>query len=99
MPTSVAREVRPSLLIHPGDAAKLGIVEGGKVRVGNRRGDVLLHAKLFDGLRPGVVVAEGIWPNARHIEGKGINVLVGSDAAPPAGGAVFHDVAVWVRAE
>ena len=99
MPTSVAREVRPSLLVHPDDAARLGVVEGGKVRVGNRRGDVLLHAKLFTGLRPGVVVAEGIWPNSRHVEGKGINVLVGSDAAPPAGGAVFHDTAVWVRAE
>lgn len=99
MPTSVAREVRPSLLLHPDDAARLGVVEGGKVRVGNRRGDVLLHARLFDGLRPGVVVAEGIWPNSRHVEGKGINVLIGSDAAPPAGGAVFHDTAVWVRAE
>ena len=99
MPTSVAREVRPSLLIHPDDAGRLGVVQGGKVRVGNRRGDVLLHAKLFDGLRTGVVVAEGIWPNSRHVEGKGINVLIGSDAAPPAGGAVFHDTAVWVRAE
>ncbi|MBL8690270.1 MAG: molybdopterin oxidoreductase family protein [Rhodospirillaceae bacterium] len=99
MPTSVAREVRPSLLLHPDDAARLGVVEGGKVRIGNRRGDVLLHAKLFDGLRPGVVVAEGIWPNSRHVEGKGINVLIGSDAAPPAGGAVFHDTAVWVRSE
>lgn len=99
MPTSVAREIRPSLLLHPDDADRLGVVDGSKVRVGNRRGDVLLHAKLFAGLRPGVVVAEGIWPNSRHVEGKGINVLIGSDAAPPAGGAVFHDTAVWVRAE
>ncbi len=99
MPTSVAREIRPSLLLHPDDADRLGVLDGGKVRVGNRRGDVLLHAKLFAGLRPGVVVAEGIWPNSRHVEGKGINVLIGSDAAPPAGGAVFHDTAVWVRAE
>jgi len=99
MPTSVAREIRPSLLMHPDDAAGLGIAEGSKVRVGNRRGDLLLHAKMFDGLRPGVVVAEGIWPNSRHVEGRGINVLVGADAAPPAGGAVFHDIAVWVRPE
>ena len=27
MPTSVAREVRPSLLLHPDDAARLGVVE------------------------------------------------------------------------
>ncbi len=25
--------------------------------------------------------------------------LVGADPAPPAGGAVFHDTAVWLRAE
>jgi anaerobic selenocysteine-containing dehydrogenase len=99
MPTSIAREVRPSLLIHPDDAARLGLAEGGRVRVGNRRGDVLLHARLFDGLRPGVVVAEGIWPSSAHLEGKGINILVGADSPPPAGGAAFHDVAVWVRAE
>ena len=97
MPTSIAREVRPSLMLHPEDAARRGIAAGDVVRVGNRRGDVALHARIFDGLRPGVVVAEGIWPNAAHIEGKGINVLVGADAAPPAGGAVFHDIAVWVR--
>jgi len=97
MPTSIAREVRPSLLIHPDDAARLSIAEGNAVRVGNRRGDVKLHAKLFDGLRPGVVVAEGIWPNSAHVERRGINTLIGADAGPPAGGAVFHDTAVWVR--
>jgi hypothetical protein len=31
--------------------------------------------------------------------GIGINVLIGDDAAPPAGGGVFHDAAVWLRAE
>jgi anaerobic selenocysteine-containing dehydrogenase len=96
-PGSRRREHRPSLLIHPGDAGRLGIGEGDLVRVGNRRGDVALHAKLFDGLRSGVVIAEGIWPNSDHIEGRGINVLISADPAPPNGGAVFHDTAVWVR--
>ena len=51
----------------------------------------------FDGLLPGTVVVEGIWP-ARDFEGGiGVNSLVGDDAIPPFGGAAFHDTAVWVK--
>jgi anaerobic selenocysteine-containing dehydrogenase len=98
-PTARKREGRPSALIHPADAARLGISEGSLLRLGNALGEVLLHAKLFDGLQPGVVVAESIWPHADHIGGIGINALVSDDPGPPMGGAVFHDTAVWVRAE
>ena len=97
-PTSRQREGRPSLLIHPDDAARLGIGEGGLLRLGNTRGEVTLHARLFTGLQPGVVVAESIWPHADHVGGIGINALTSDDPALPAGGAVFHDTAVWVRA-
>jgi anaerobic selenocysteine-containing dehydrogenase len=95
--TSKKREGRPSLLIHPDDAAKIGVVDGGLVRLGNTRGEVLLHAKIFDGLQPGVVVAESIWPAAAHVGGVGINALTSDAPAFPAGGAVFHDTAIWVR--
>lgn len=98
-PTARKREGRPSALLHPTDAAGLGIAEGGLLRLGNALGEVLLHAKLFDGLQPGVVVAESIWPHADHVGGIGINALVSDDPGPPMGGAVFHDTAVWVRAE
>jgi anaerobic selenocysteine-containing dehydrogenase len=97
-PVSKAKEGRPQLLIHPGDASALGIEEGGRVEIGNRRGEVVLHAKLFDGLHRGVVIAEGIWPNSAHERGEGINVLTGSDAPAPYGGAPVHDNHVWVRA-
>ena len=96
-PTSHRNERRPSLLIHPQDAARLGIAEGGRVEVGNRRGEVVLHAKLFDGVKRGVVIAEGIWPNSAHERGEGINVLTGADAGPPYGGAALHDNKVWLR--
>jgi anaerobic selenocysteine-containing dehydrogenase len=99
-PTSRRREGgEPSLLIHPADAARLGITEGCFVRLGNTRGEVVLRARLFDGLQPGVVVAESIWPASAHRGGIGINALTGDDPAPPKGGAAFHDTAVWVRAE
>ena len=97
--TSRAREGRPTALIHPKDCATLGLTDGGLVRIGNRRGTVLVHVKPFDGLQPGVVVVEGIWPNDRFIEGIGINVLTGADPGPPFGGAVFHDTAVWLKGE
>jgi anaerobic selenocysteine-containing dehydrogenase len=96
-PSSRAREGRPELLIHPDDAAALSIDEGARVEVGNRRGEVVLHAKFFDGIKRGVVIAEGIWPNSAHERGEGINVLTGADAPAPYGGAAVHDNKVWVR--
>ncbi len=96
-PTSRAQEGRPTALIHPEDCAALGLAEGDTVRLGNRRGSVVVHARPFDGLQRGVVVVESIWPNSAFIEGIGINALVGADAPAPAGGAVFHDTAVWLR--
>jgi len=96
-PGSQAREGAPSLMIHPLDAAALGVGEGEPVLVGNRRGEVEIVAKLFDGLRRGVVIAEGIHPNRAHRRGEGINVLTGADQVAPYGGAAFHDNRVWLR--
>ena len=41
-------------MIHPDDAAALGIADGDRLLIGNKRGEVRLHAKLFDGVRRGV---------------------------------------------
>jgi anaerobic selenocysteine-containing dehydrogenase len=98
MPSSVEREGRPTARIHPEDLAALGLADGARVRLGNRRGSVVLHARAFDGLQRGVVVVEGIWPNRAFEEGIGINALVSADPGFPNGGAVFHDTAIWVRA-
>jgi hypothetical protein len=46
-----------------------------------------------------VLVVESIWPNAAFEEGIGINALISAEAAPPNGGAVFHDTAVWLCKE
>ena len=96
-PGSRQREGRPELMLHPDDAAPLGIADGDVVELGNERGEVVLHARLFDGVRRGVVIAEGIWPNSAHVRGEGINVLTGADAVAPYGGAAFHDTKVWLR--
>jgi anaerobic selenocysteine-containing dehydrogenase len=49
-PTSRRREGRPTVLVHPDDMADLGIADGDKVRIGNLRGAVVLHARAFAGL-------------------------------------------------
>ncbi|MCW5698588.1 MAG: molybdopterin-dependent oxidoreductase [Rhodospirillales bacterium] len=96
-PTSRRKLVAPTALIHPDDCGALGLDDGGRVRLGNRRGSVVVRVRPFAGLQRGVIVVESIWPNADFEEGQGINTLTAADPAPPAGGAVFHDTAVWAR--
>jgi anaerobic selenocysteine-containing dehydrogenase len=90
-PTAVAKERRPEVMIHPLDAQPQGIADGDWVKLKNARGDMFLRARLFEGVRRGVLIAEGIWPNAAHPYGRGINTLTGADAVAPYGGAAFHD--------
>jgi len=97
-PTSAQKEGgRPELFIHPQDAAASGIEDGMLVAIGNSRGTVRLHARLYDGVRRGVLIAESIWPNASFVDGRGINTLTGADQVAPYGGAAFHDNRVWLR--
>jgi hypothetical protein len=58
---------------------------------------VRLHARVFDGVRRGVLIAESIWPNSAYPDGKGINTLVKADPIAPYGGAAVHDNKVWIR--
>lgn len=90
-PSSLKKEGRPTVKLNPADAARLGIAEGDRVRLSNARGAVILHAEHFAGVLPGVVIAEGLWPNAAHEGGAGINTLTGADPVAPFGGAAFHD--------
>ena len=83
--------------MHPQDGHALGVADGERVRLGNAQGDVVVHAKFSDGSQPGVVIVEGIWLPEAFEGGVGINVLISDEPAKPAGGAVFHDTAIWVR--
>ncbi len=96
-PTSIAKEGRPEAMIHPDDAAEHGVGEGDWVRLKNERGEVLIRARLFAGVRRGVLIAEGIWPNSAFPDGRGINTLTGADPVAPFGGAAVHDTRVWIR--
>lgn len=95
--SSQAREGKASVMIHPLDAAALDIADGDAVTLGNARGETTLVAKLFEGVRRGVLIAESVHPNKGHIGGRGINMLTGAEAVAPIGGAAFHDNKVWIR--
>jgi len=97
-PGSKKREGRPTALVHPSDLAELGVASGDLIRLGNERGDVLVHCGSFDGVQRGVVIVEGVWPNKAFAGGRGINALTSAAPGLPNGGAVFHDTAVWIEA-
>ncbi len=93
------RQGRPEALVHPDDAARLDLAPGGLVRLGNAQAELALEWRAFDGVLPGTVIVESLWPASDFPGGVGINALVSDDPVAPAGGAVFHDTAIWVRAE
>lgn len=97
MPTSRAREGRPVAKMNPKDLLHLGVADGAKIRMGNARGEIVLHAEAFDGVQPGVVIVESIAPNAQFEGEEGINTLTSAVQAAPFGGAAFHDNHCWVR--
>ncbi|TYC66807.1 molybdopterin oxidoreductase family protein [Stappia sp. BW2] len=96
--SSKKKEGRPEVWLRPEEAERFGIEDGAKVKMGNRRGVVTLHARHVATVAPGTVISEGIWPNDAFEDGRGINTLTGADPVAPYGGAAFHDTAVWLRA-
>jgi anaerobic selenocysteine-containing dehydrogenase len=95
--TSRDKEGRPEVMIAAEDAAREGIATGDIVTIGNARGSVRIHARVTDLTRPGVIIAEGLWPNRAHLDGEGINTLTSAEAAAPYGGVGLHDNHVWLR--
>lgn len=90
-------EKKPAVRIHPVDIERYGLSDGMLVVLGNERGEVIVEALEFDGVQAGTLVVESLWPNKYFEGGLGINTLISSEPGKPAGGAVFHDTAVWVK--
>ena len=97
-PTSIRREGRPTVMMHPEDASRLGLADGDLAALGNDRGQVRIHVELFDGVQRGVAIVESVWPNKAFRDGIGINALTGADPAAPVGGAAFHDNRIRIEA-
>ena len=97
MPTSVKREERPTALLNPDTMAQLGLADGDLVRIGNERGSVVLHVKARPASTRPRSSSRASGRTATGPEGIGVNLLLSADPAPPNGGAVIHDTAVWLE--
>ncbi|REF00158.1 molybdopterin-containing oxidoreductase family protein [Thermomonospora umbrina] len=87
----------PRVVVHPDDAAALGIVDGQLVRVSNDRGSLDAVAEVNDSVRPGVAATtKGHWP--KHSGGANANALVDERDSDMGGGAVYHDTRVRITA-
>lgn len=97
---------RCTLRVHPDDAARLGLVDGGSARVASGAGAVVAQVELSDELRPGVVsLPHGFGhdlPGVRMEVARahaGVNVNLVSDDGffdAPTGNAAFNGVPVTV---
>lgn len=93
-----AAEGEPWLDVHPDDARRRGIADGGYVRVYNGRGSLQLRARVTDRARSGVVVALSVWWKKLARDGKNANELTSSDTLTDMGRApTFYDCLVEVE--
>lgn len=95
-----------TLLIHPDDAARLGLADGGCARVASPVGSVLAPVQVTDSIMPGVVSLPHGWGHnqpgaqmrvAAEHAGVNINRLVpDSGVDPVSGNAVLNAIAVTI---
>jgi anaerobic selenocysteine-containing dehydrogenase len=78
------------------DAEARRIADGDRVRVFNRRGDILLKAKVDGAVQPGVVCARLEWAKLSP-EGRNINVLTSEKLTDLGNSATFYSVLVEVE--
>lgn len=86
----------PELEIHPSDAQSRNIQNGAKVSVFNDRGRFEAVALVGETVRPGVVVAPGIWWSKLSGDRANANATTSSRLTDMGGGATFFDNLVEV---
>lgn len=97
LPKLERKEGTPFVEVNPADAAAKGIVDGGSVRLWNRRGAVTLRAVVTEDVAAGTVVSpKGRWANRSG--GENINWLTSDALADIAGQSTFHSTRVNIAA-
>ena len=97
---------RCTLLIHPDDANRTGLVPGGRARISSRAGSIEAPVEISDEMKPGVVCLPHGWGHdrdgtrlgvaARHA-GANNNLLAPGDLVDlPSGNAVVNGIPVEV---
>jgi anaerobic selenocysteine-containing dehydrogenase len=96
LPVTQQMEELGLLEINPLDARARGIANGDMVRVFNRRGEILLSARVDGAVQPGVVAARLFW--AKLTPGnRNINVLTSEKLTDIGNSATFYSVLVEVE--
>lgn len=98
---------RCTLQIHPSDASRIGVVDGGSAKVSSRVGSVVATVEVTSDIRPNVVSLPHGWGHdvdgvvldvARRYAGVNSNVLTDHDQMDPlSGNAVLNAIPVTVE--
>ena len=106
-PVLVKGKARCTMLVHPSDAARIGLADGGLARVTSRAGAVAVPVEVTDAIMPGVVSIPHGWGHdlpgiqlgvAAEHAGVNCNRLVDELALDPlSGNAVLNGVPVTVE--
>ncbi len=88
----------PTLEMHPDDAEERDIIDGQRVRIFNDRGSFQAKVLVGETVRPGVVVAPGIWWSKLTNGVGNANLTTSSRTTDWGGGATFFDNLVEVEA-
>ena len=96
LPSVQEMEQTGLLEINAADAKSRGIAEGDAVRVFNRRGEILLKARVDGAVQSGVVGAKLDWAKLNH-QNRNINVLTSEKLTDLGNSATFYSVLVEVE--
>ena len=96
LPAFLDAEQRPTVDLHPEDAADRGIAHGDAVRVFNDRGSFQARARVTDAARPGVAVAVSLWWKKLSGDGANANDVTSQAVADFGNAATFYDCLVEV---
>ncbi|HWA13723.1 MAG TPA: molybdopterin-dependent oxidoreductase [Burkholderiales bacterium] len=88
---------RPTFELSPQDAAARGIADGDPCRLFNDRGEVFGHARIVDGLLPGVVGAQKQLQGSKMRNGVNVNALVSQRESDMGHGPVFYSTLAQIE--
>jgi anaerobic selenocysteine-containing dehydrogenase len=95
MPRHRAAQKRPTVQIHPEDAAAASVTDGAAARVRSEAGEIEAVIEITDAVRRGVVALEGKWWQEPGVTGAVANRLTPARWTP-AGQPAYNDVFVDV---
>lgn len=87
----------PTLLVHPNDAAKFGLSDGGYALIESAVGQVQRKVLVSPAPIEGTVVLEGTWWEQPAPDGKGINWLTNEHLTDMGEGSTFHSNPVRLK--